>query len=149
MKRLLSALVATLPVAGVAAAPPIDEVIVAKLQKQGMSAAQVRGSYDACDSGGPQSMKICFRYRLEGEEMRLDRVFNRLKVQIPAKFGDDALKWLWKSESAWQLFRDAHCNLEAGTAISDYGPVVLACQWQMTKQRADELQKFSERFSDE
>jgi len=149
MRRLLSALVVTLPVAGVAAAPPIDEAIVAKLQKQGMSAEQIRGSYDACDSGGPQSMKICFRYRLEGEEMRLDRIFNRLKIQIPAKFGDDALKWLGKSEAAWQLLRDAHCNLETATTNFDYGPVVLACEWQMTKQRADELQKFSERFSDE
>jgi uncharacterized protein YecT (DUF1311 family) len=135
----------------VLAAPPrepIDEVVVAKLVKRGMSEAQVRTNFDACDSGGPISMKVCFRYRLEGEEMRVDRIFKLLKKKVPTEFGDGALKWLGESESAWQLFRDTHCNLEGATTTFDSGVAVLACEWQMTRQRGDELQKFADRFNE-
>ncbi len=124
---------------GASARTPLDESIVATLVKQGMSEAQVRASYDACDSGGPISMKICFRYRLEGERIRLADAYEKLQKAMLEKDASARAKSLRHAQDAWEKYRDLHCNLEGDMSSFDFGAVLLACEWSLTKLRADSL----------
>src|SRR6185369_7194042 len=93
--------------------PPIDETVVAALVKAGMSESQVRAAYDACDSGGPISMKICFRYRLEREKITLKGIFEELRGSIRSH-AEGTAKELEQSQAAWEKYQYAHCSFEGG-----------------------------------
>ena len=124
---------------GASPPPPLDESIVSTLVKQGMSEAQVRASYDACDSGGPISMKICFRYRLEGERIRLADAYAKLQKAMLEKDASARSKSLERAQDAWEKYRDLQCSLEGDMSSFDFGAVLLACEWSLTKLRADSI----------
>jgi uncharacterized protein YecT (DUF1311 family) len=118
---------------------PLDEAIVGALVKDGMSEAQVRASYDACDSGGAISMKICFRYRLKGEQIRIENAYRELRGAMLKKSASANAQSLERSQAAWTKYQQLHCSLEGDLSNFDYGAVMLACQWTLAKQRADSL----------
>jgi uncharacterized protein YecT (DUF1311 family) len=117
---------------------PIDEAVVAKLVKNGMSESQVRGSYDACDSGGPISMKICFRYRLEGETIKLTGIYDELHNSL-VKHSEANAKALEQAQDAWTRYQHRHCSFEGNIGSFDYGTLMLACQWKLAKLRTKAL----------
>jgi uncharacterized protein YecT (DUF1311 family) len=110
-----------------------------------MSESQVRAAYDACDSGGPISMKICFRYRLEREKITLKGIFEELRGSIRSH-AEGTAKELEQSQAAWEKYQYAHCSFEGGIGTFDYGTEMLACQWQLTQLRIKSLQELSERW---
>jgi uncharacterized protein YecT (DUF1311 family) len=127
------------PTVAAAQRAPLDEAIVGALVKEGMSEPQVRASYDACDSGGAISMKICFRYRLKGEQMRLDNAYRQLRDAMLKKSASAITESLERSQAAWTKYQKLHCSLEGDLSNFDYGAVMLACRWTLAKQRADSL----------
>jgi uncharacterized protein YecT (DUF1311 family) len=132
----------------VAAPPrePIDEVVVAKLLKEGMSEVQVRGSYDACDSGGPISMKVCFRYRLERETIKLTGTYDELRRLI-AHHSEANVKALEQAQDAWTKYQYLHCSFEGDIGSFDYGTEMLACQWELAKLRSKALDEMRKRWN--
>jgi uncharacterized protein YecT (DUF1311 family) len=126
--------------------PPIDEAVVAALVKAGMSEAQVRAGYNACDSGGPISMKICFRYRLEGETMTLKSAYEDLHNSLRLH-SESIAKELEQGQAAWEKYQYLHCSLEGNISTFDYGTEMLACQWQLTQLRTKALKEMSQRWN--
>ncbi len=118
---------------------PLNEAIVSALVKEGMSEAQVRASYDACDSGGAISMKTCFRYRLKGEQMRIDDAVQKLRAAMIKKSANANAEALKHAQDAWERYQQLHCSLQGDMSDFDYGAVALACEWELAKQRADSL----------
>src|ERR1043165_5245114 len=94
MKALVTVALCLSASAHAAEQPPIDEAVVASLVKRGMSESQVRAAYNACDSGGPISMQVCFGYRLEQETMILHAVYHDLhsSLQLHSKGLADELE---------------------------------------------------------
>ncbi len=126
-------------VGATATRPPLNEAIVSALVKEGMSEPPVRASYDACDSGGPISMKICFRYRLKGEQMRIEDALRDLQSAMSKKSANANAEALKRAQDAWEKFQQLHCSLQGDMSNFDYGTVALACEWELARQRADSL----------
>jgi uncharacterized protein YecT (DUF1311 family) len=124
---------------------PIDEAVVAKLVKGAMSESEVRASYDACDSGGSISMKVCFRYRLERETMKLTKIYDELRHSL-LKHSEADAKALVQAQDAWTAYQRLHCSFEGDIGTFDYGTEMLACQWELTKLRTGGLAEILERW---
>jgi uncharacterized protein YecT (DUF1311 family) len=146
MKKLI-AVAFSVSACALAAAPrePIDEAVVARLVKEGMSEAQVRGSYDACDSGGPISMTVCFRYRLELETIRLSGIYGELRGLLMKHSEADA-KALEDAQDAWTKYQQFQCSFEADIPAFDSGTEMLACQWGLAKLRTQNLVEMIDRW---
>lgn len=107
-----------------------------------------------CTSAGDGtglSVGYCIGDLLKKEDERLNGVYNNLlrilkNVDIPSKGSDGkgaSERSLVEAQRAWVKYRNANCGYyfslaQGGTAGSLYG---VSCQWRMTKERAEELDK--------
>lgn len=110
-----------------------------------MSESEVRASYDACDSGGPISMKVCFRYRLERETMKLTGIYDELHDSLQKHSEADA-KSLMQAQDAWASYQRLQCSFEGDIGNFDYGTEMLACQWELAKLRTNVLAEILEQW---
>jgi uncharacterized protein YecT (DUF1311 family) len=111
-----------------------------------MSESEVRASYDACDSGGPISMKVCFRYRLERETIKINGIYNELRKSL-MKHSEANAKALEQAQDAWLKYQQLHCSFEGDIGSFDYGTEMLACQWELAKLRTKTLVDMAERWN--
>lgn len=101
---------------------------------------EIRRNYDACDSGVTLAMKTCGSYRWTEQNLRLNKVYKRVRAK--AKEADYEAS-LIRAEKAWLAYRDTACifegkiNAGGGTAEELY---VLSCKEDLTKQRAERLE---------
>jgi uncharacterized protein YecT (DUF1311 family) len=141
MKLSLFVVVPALLSGVVAYAQPDEEVIRAMVRGSTLSAEDARRDYNSCDSGETRSMKICGFYLLTKEDVRMNRLY-KAAVKDAKQFEYEAS--LVRAQRAWLTYRDAACELEGQAGAgggSAEGLYVLSCKAELTKERADRLER--------
>ena len=133
---LIAALFVSLP----AASAPDEQVVQAMTRQTSLTAEQIRGSYDACDSGVTSTMKICASYNWMVQDVRMNKVYKQAIAKARVTGYE---KSMVKAQRAWLAYRDATCALEgemgAGGGTAE-GLYVLSCKEEVTKQQAERLE---------
>lgn len=124
-------------------AAPDEEVVKAMLSKTaGISAAEIRKYYDACDSGETWSMKICASYLWTEQDLRLNRIYKQVREKARE---ENFEKSLVASQRAWLAYLEANCKLQADVFNGEgtgWGIVFLGCKADLTRDRVSALTEY-------
>ncbi len=125
------------------AADPDERVVRALSQSSGLSDQEIRGNYNACDSGVTRSMTVCAAYQNRAEDLRLNDVYREVLKNVK---GTSAEKKLIKAQRAWLAFRAATCDYESDgwTGGSGHGMIELSCLSTHTRDRVKQLEVYTQ-----
>lgn len=122
-------------------AAPDEEVVKAMSKTTNLTAEVIRADYDACDSGVTLRMKICASYSFTEQDLRLNRIYQRVRAK--AKEGHFE-KSLLASQRAWIKYLETNCQLQADAFNgqgSGWGIWYLGCKEGLTRDRASALEE--------
>jgi uncharacterized protein YecT (DUF1311 family) len=97
-------------------------------------------------TGSQMDINACEARQSFSEESKLGNTYRR----VSASMDDEHRDLLKRSQSAWESFREASCELEASQALhgSMHEMMLYACRTAMTRARIIELIEFSRNLSD-
>ena len=122
-----------------------DDAVRETARRVGMPVAHLVDRMRDCDSD-QGAMNICAQYRFVEQDIALNGVFRRLRIQLKT---DSAKKNLIAAQRAWVGFRDLDCSYEASGVEGGSMHAMLEsdCRTRRTKERVVHLQAFLECIS--